>query len=88
MIYNKNTPDPDPWRFFALAPGLSWFSWMWVILLSWNVWTFPVGMVKGKKAVHIHAWGGFYNQSPMCQLEFADRYIRALLNFLGVTLYT
>lgn len=45
----------------------------------------PVGMVKGKKAVHIHARGGFYNQPPMDQLEFADRYIRTLLNFLGVT---
>ncbi|MEW6425232.1 MAG: FMN-dependent NADH-azoreductase [Bacillota bacterium] len=45
----------------------------------------PVGMVKGKKAVHIHARGGFYNQPPMDRLEFADRYIRALLNFLGVT---
>ncbi|MEW5898155.1 MAG: FMN-dependent NADH-azoreductase [Bacillota bacterium] len=45
----------------------------------------PVGMVKGKKALHIHARGGFYSQPPMDQLEFADRYIRALLNFLGVT---
>lgn len=45
----------------------------------------PVGMVKGKKALHIHARGGFYSRPPMDQLEFADRYIRALLNFLGVT---
>ncbi|MGQ9826076.1 MAG: FMN-dependent NADH-azoreductase [Desulfotomaculales bacterium] len=45
----------------------------------------PVGMVKGKRALHIHARGGFYSRPPMDQLEFADRYIRALLNFLGVT---
>jgi len=31
----------NPWRFFALALGISWFFWLWVILLSWNVFTFP-----------------------------------------------
>ena len=31
----------NPWRFFALALGISWFFWMWVILLDWNVWKFP-----------------------------------------------
>jgi len=31
----------NPWRFFALALGISWFFWMWVILLGWNVFTFP-----------------------------------------------
>lgn len=31
----------NPWRFFALALGISWFFWMWVILLDWNVFTFP-----------------------------------------------
>jgi len=31
----------NPWHFFALALGISWFFWMWVILLDWNVWTFP-----------------------------------------------
>jgi len=45
----------------------------------------PVGLVKGGKAVHLHARGGFYDRPPMDQLEFADRYLRALLNFLGVT---
>ncbi|OYT35440.1 hypothetical protein B6U96_10445 [Archaeoglobales archaeon ex4484_92] len=30
----------NPWRFFALALGISWFFWMWVILLGWNVFTF------------------------------------------------
>ncbi|MGB9846846.1 MAG: FMN-dependent NADH-azoreductase [Desulfotomaculales bacterium] len=45
----------------------------------------PVGMVKGKKALHIHARGGFYSQPPMDQMDFADRYLRAILGFLGVT---
>jgi len=31
----------NPWRFFARALGISWFFWMWVILLGWNVFTFP-----------------------------------------------
>ena len=31
----------DPWKFFALALGISWFFWMWVILLGWNVFSFP-----------------------------------------------
>ena len=26
---------------FSLALGISWFFWMWVILLNWNVFTFP-----------------------------------------------
>ncbi len=31
----------NPWCFFILALGISWFFWMWVILLGWNVFTFP-----------------------------------------------
>ncbi len=31
----------NPWKFFALALGISWFFWMWIILLGWNVFTFP-----------------------------------------------
>ena len=31
----------NPWRFFIIALGISWFFWVWVILLRWNVWTFP-----------------------------------------------
>ncbi|NOX38244.1 MAG: methyltransferase domain-containing protein [Calditrichaeota bacterium] len=31
----------NPWRFFALALGISWFFWLWVPLFGWNVWTFP-----------------------------------------------
>ncbi|MBC7104390.1 MAG: NAD(P)H-dependent oxidoreductase, partial [Firmicutes bacterium] len=44
----------------------------------------PVGLVKGKKALHIHARGGYYSRPPMAEMEFADRYIRALLSFLGI----
>ncbi len=31
----------NPWRFFALALGISWFFWIWVIRFDWNVWKFP-----------------------------------------------
>lgn len=47
----------------------------------------PVGLLKGKgkRAVHLHARGGVYSRPPMSELEFADRYIKGLLTFLGVT---
>ena len=31
----------NPWRFFLLALGISWFFWAWVILQNWHVWSFP-----------------------------------------------
>ncbi len=31
----------NPWTFFALALGISWFFWFWIILAGWNVFTFP-----------------------------------------------
>lgn len=45
----------------------------------------PVGMLNEKKAVHIQARGGVYAQGPAKDFEFGDRYVRALLNFLGIT---
>lgn len=45
----------------------------------------PVGLLRGKRAVHLHARGGIYSRPPMSELEFADRYIKGLLTFLGVT---
>lgn len=45
----------------------------------------PVGLLHNKKAVHIHARGGVYSHPPMSEMDFADRYVRAILAFLGVT---
>lgn len=45
----------------------------------------PVGLVTGKKAVLILARGGVYSQPPMSEMEFAERYLRAILGFLGIT---
>ncbi len=45
----------------------------------------PVGMMKGKKAVHIQARGGVYSEGPARESEFGDRYWRALMSFIGIT---
>jgi len=44
-----------------------------------------VGLLEGKKAVHIQARGGIYSQGPMAEFEFGDGYLRSILNFMGVT---
>ncbi len=35
------TLNSSPWIFFVLALGISWFFWIWIIVLEWNVWKFP-----------------------------------------------
>ncbi|WP_028775584.1 FMN-dependent NADH-azoreductase [Shimazuella kribbensis] len=45
----------------------------------------PVGLLGGKRVVHIQARGGFYSEGPTKELEFGDRYLRTVLNFLGIT---
>lgn len=45
----------------------------------------PVGLLEGKKAVHIQARGGIYSEGPAKDMEFGDRYIKQLLGFVGVT---
>jgi FMN-dependent NADH-azoreductase len=44
-----------------------------------------VGLLGGKRVVHIQARGGFYSEGAARELEFGDRYLRTVLNFLGVT---
>ncbi|MNI89554.1 FMN-dependent NADH-azoreductase [compost metagenome] len=44
----------------------------------------PEGLLKGKKAVHIQARGGIYSEGPAKELEFGDRYLRSVLNFIGI----
>ncbi|MFS0637281.1 FMN-dependent NADH-azoreductase [Mesobacillus foraminis] len=44
----------------------------------------PVGLLTDKKALHIQARGGFYSEGPAAELEFGDRYLRAILSFMGV----
>lgn len=45
----------------------------------------PVGLLGGKKALHIQARGGVYSEGPAKEMEFGDRYLRAVLGFMGVT---
>ncbi|KMT22492.1 FMN-dependent NADH-azoreductase [Clostridium cylindrosporum] len=44
----------------------------------------PVGLLKNKKAVHIHAAGGVYSEGPAAPFEHANTYIKSILGFLGV----
>ncbi len=41
----------------------------------------PVGLLQGKKAVHIVSRGGGYKDAPY---EMGDRYIRTILGFFGI----
>ncbi|WP_139488883.1 FMN-dependent NADH-azoreductase [Brevibacillus dissolubilis] len=45
----------------------------------------PVGLLAGKKAVHIQARGGIYSEPPGSDLEFGDKHLRAVLGFIGIT---
>jgi FMN-dependent NADH-azoreductase len=45
----------------------------------------PVGLLTGRKAVHIQARGGIYSEGPGVDMEFGDRYLRAVLTFIGIT---
>jgi FMN-dependent NADH-azoreductase len=45
----------------------------------------PIGLLSGKKAVHIQARGGVYSEGPAKDFEFGDRYLRTVLGFLGIT---
>ncbi|RAK17194.1 FMN-dependent NADH-azoreductase [Anoxybacillus vitaminiphilus] len=44
-----------------------------------------VGLLTGKKALHIQARGGIYSEAPMNEMEFGDRYLKAVLGFIGIT---
>jgi FMN-dependent NADH-azoreductase len=44
----------------------------------------PVGLLTNKKAVHIQARGGIYSEGPAQEMEFGDRYLRAILSFIGI----
>ncbi|WP_166239676.1 FMN-dependent NADH-azoreductase [Paenibacillus turpanensis] len=45
----------------------------------------PVGLMKGKKAVHVQARGGLYPNGPQSG-EFGDSYLKAALGFIGLEL--
>lgn len=45
----------------------------------------PVGLLPGKKALHIQARGGFYSEGPAAEMEMGHRYINIIMNFFGIT---
>lgn len=45
----------------------------------------PKGLLTGKQAFVITASGGDYSSEPMKGMDFVEPYIRAVMNFLGVT---
>jgi FMN-dependent NADH-azoreductase len=48
----------------------------------------PVGLCKNKKAVNIISRGGDYSSQPVESIEMADKYLRNIFGFMGITDYT
>lgn len=48
----------------------------------------PVGLCHNKKAINIITRGGDYSSEPMGSLEMADRYLRNIFGFMGITDFT
>ncbi len=44
----------------------------------------PVGLLNGKKLVHITARGGLYSQGPANSFEMGDKYLRTIFSFMGI----
>jgi FMN-dependent NADH-azoreductase len=45
----------------------------------------PQGLAAGKRVIIASARGGFYAEGPMAAIDFQEPYLRAVLNFIGVT---
>lgn len=46
----------------------------------------PVGLMQGRKGIHIQSRGGFYSEGPAREMEFGDRYLKTIMSFLGITM--
>ncbi|MGO4499190.1 FMN-dependent NADH-azoreductase [Paenibacillus sp. 2RAB27] len=44
----------------------------------------PVGLLSGKKALHIQARGGVYSEGPAASMESGHRYISIIMAFFGI----
>lgn len=47
----------------------------------------PVGLLTGKKVIHVQASGGFYSEEPARALDFGTNYVKTIMNFIGITDY-
>ncbi|OPJ55945.1 FMN-dependent NADH-azoreductase [Alkalithermobacter paradoxus] len=45
----------------------------------------PIGLLDNKKALHIQSSGDIYYKHNNGEVDFGDKYIRFILNFLGIT---
>lgn len=45
----------------------------------------PVGLLNGKKAVHIYATGGVYSNGSAKAFDHGNSYLKAILAFIGIT---
>ncbi|GMK39741.1 FMN-dependent NADH-azoreductase 2 [Paenibacillus sp. CCS19] len=44
----------------------------------------PVGLLSGKKALHIQASGSVYSQGPLAEIEMGYSYLKKILGFYGI----
>lgn len=44
----------------------------------------PVGLLGGKKALHIQARGGIYSEGPAAEMEMGHRYLDVITRFTGI----
>ncbi|WP_159882356.1 NAD(P)H-dependent oxidoreductase [Paenibacillus puerhi] len=45
----------------------------------------PIGLLPGKKALHIQASGSVYSEGPLASLEMGYSYLNKVLQFYGIT---
>lgn len=48
----------------------------------------PEGLVPDKPCLLIETRGGIYSEGPAAELEFSQRYLKTILNFIGVQSFT
>ncbi|PWW02443.1 FMN-dependent NADH-azoreductase [Paenibacillus cellulosilyticus] len=44
----------------------------------------PIGLLSGKKALHIQASGSVYSEGPLAEIEMGYSYLRKILQFYGI----
>ncbi|SFB49129.1 FMN-dependent NADH-azoreductase [Cohnella sp. OV330] len=44
----------------------------------------PVGLLPGKKALHIQASGSVYSEGPLAEIEMGYSYLKKILQFYGI----
>lgn len=46
----------------------------------------PVGLLSGKKALHIQASGSVYSEGPLAPIEMGYSYLKKILQFYGISI--